>query len=399
MDETLKPDPGCEILICIPFVVLIELDDAKGHGGRKGKNAREFVRILDEIEDKELFKSGIEIADGVGIKVSDFDPCGKTVDEKILQTAKGFERGAILLTNDVNLRIRARQSGIKTIGLMHEEVSLIPEIEKIEWISEELISKLYSGGTIVPDQIRSEHIPNKNYILKNGSISILATTKNGRIEKVSLGKYYGVGPKNTEQTFALNALMDDDIPLVTLTGKAGSGKTLISLAAAMASKRSYQKILIARPAIPLSGKDTGYLPGDIGEKLEPYMRPLYDNLMILDSLNPDRKSFREYIEAGKIEVCPLAYIRGRSLPRVFFVVDEAQNLTVTEIKTIITRAGEGAKIVLTGDMSQIDRPGLSKNNNGLLYLIEKMAGRELAAHVSLKKSERSKLAELAADIL
>lgn len=397
--EILSKSHNENISICIPFAVVKELDQLKTSSGKKGKNARDFIHLLDKMANDELFRSGVQVSEKITISLSNFDPCGESADQKIIQTAKGIPGTPTLLTNDVNLRIQSRRYGLKAMGLDCCGPSEMPKIITLEWVPEEIIAGLYAGSPILADQVLRGCRPNQNFILKNGSISALAVEKNGWIELVPGGKYYGVTPQNTEQIFALNALCDNDVPLVTLSGKAGSGKTLISLAAAMASKKYYRKILVARPMVPLSNKDIGFLPGDINEKIDPYMRPLYDNFSILDGLNHTKKPSREYMEAGKIEICPLTYIRGRSLPKVFFIIDEAQNLTKSEVKTIITRAGEGTKIVLTGDISQIDHPKLNRNNNGLLYLIEKMAGQNLFSHITLKKSERSRLAELAASIL
>jgi PhoH-like ATPase len=214
---------------------------------------------------------------------------------------------------------------------------------------------------------------------------------------------YGIKPRNAEQTFALHAMLNPEIPLVTVSGKAGTGKTLLALAAALEKKQFYRQIFVARPVVPLSNKDLGFLPGDVASKLDPYMQPLYDNLTVIQNhfneQNSQAKSIRELLEEEKIVITPISYIRGRSIVRVFFIVDEAQNLTPHEVKTIITRAGEGTKIVFTGDIFQIDHPYLDSQTNGLAYIIEKMKGQPLYAHINLEKGERSELAELAAKIL
>ena len=214
---------------------------------------------------------------------------------------------------------------------------------------------------------------------------------------------YGIKPRNAEQTFAVDALVNPDIPLVSMTGKAGTGKTLLALACALQVRKNYRQIYIARPVVPLSNKDIGYLPGDVESKLAPYMQPLWDNLKVIQDQFPETDKSYQLINAlikdEKLVIEPLSYIRGRSLQRIYFIVDEAQNLTPHEIKTIITRAGEGAKIVLTGDIYQIDHPYLDAQSNGLSYLIEHFKGQKLYAHVNLEKGERSELAELASNLL
>ena len=253
--------------------------------------------------------------------------------------------------------------------------------------------------------MKSEAVPNKYFIMRNSSRSVLAcldqeTEKFKRIDKEVV---YGIKPRNAEQTFAVNALTNVNIPLVSLTGKAGTGKTLLALAAALQVRKNYRQIYVARPVVPLSNKDIGYLPGDVESKLAPYMQPLWDNLKVIqDQFQETDKNYQlvnTLLKDEKLMIEPLSYIRGRSLQRIYFIVDEAQNLTPHEIKTIITRAGEGAKVVLTGDIYQIDHPYLDSQSNGLSYLIEHFKGQKLYAHVNLEKGERSELAELASNLL
>jgi PhoH-like ATPase len=248
-------------------------------------------------------------------------------------------------------------------------------------------------------------VPNKYLILRSPNRSVLtsydaATEHLRKIDKIMA---YGIRPRNAEQIFAIDALTRSGIPLVTLTGKAGTGKTLLALASAIHVKRNYRQIFVARPVVPLSNKDMGYLPGDIESKLAPYMQPLWDNLKVIQSQYPEEdkqyQQIDQMVSDSKLVIEPLSYIRGRSLQKVFFIVDEAQNLTPHEIKTIITRAGEGAKIVLTGDIYQIDHPYLDAQSNGLSYLIDHFKGQNLYAHVNLEKGERSELAELASNLL
>ena len=241
--------------------------------------------------------------------------------------------------------------------------------------------------------------------MRNGKKSALATFDpfEKKIRHIEKKTAYGIVPRNAEQIFALHALLNPKVRLVSLSGKAGTGKTLLALAGALETRRSFQQILMARPIVPLSNKDIGFLPGDVKSKLDPYMQPLFDNLGVIQHQFSESDSknskIKDFLEEKKLVISPLSYIRGRSLVKVFFIVDEAQNLTPHEVKTIITRAGENTKIVFTGDINQIDHPYLDSQSNGLSYLIEKMQGQELFAHVHLEKGERSELADLASDLL
>jgi PhoH-like ATPase len=278
----------------------------------------------------------------------------------------------------------------------------------VEGVSSSVIDLLYESTTqhrfadLLPDL---NPVANENFVLRNGSKSALATylPNDGSIVRVEKKTAYGITPRNAEQSFALRALLDESIQLVTLVGKAGTGKTLLALAAALERRRDYRQIYLARPIVPLSNRDIGYLPGDIKSKLDPYMQPLFDNLSVIrNQFGPEdqaNRKIQELLDSEKLVITPLAYIRGRSLQKVYFIVDEAQNLTPHEVKTIITRAGEGTKIVFTGDVHQIDHPYLDKLSNGLSYLVSRMHGQTIYAHVSLEKGERSHLAELASNLL
>jgi PhoH-like ATPase len=248
-------------------------------------------------------------------------------------------------------------------------------------------------------------LPHQYYILKNNKASVLAHYDPYRkvIDRVEKFRVYGIEPRNAEQTFSIDALMRPEIQLISLTGKAGTGKTLLALAAALHQETRYKQILLARPVMPLANRDIGFLPGDINEKIGPYMQPLFDNLSVIKHkfrpLSKELEKIEEMERTERLVITPLAYIRGRSLSDVFFIIDEAQNLTPHEVKTIITRAGENTKIVFTGDIHQIDSPYLDMKSNGLSYLTDKMTGQELFAHVNLVKGERSYLSELASNLL
>ena len=272
----------------------------------------------------------------------------------------------------------------------------------------EVIEKIYSQ---VDGIASADYVPetpmraNEFAILRNGKKSALTVFRQGGegFQLVQKQSVYGITPRNAEQSFAVHALLNPDLPLVTITGKAGTGKTLLALAAALESRRQYRQILLTRPVVPLSNKDIGYLPGDIQSKIRPYMQPLYDNLGVIRNQFMETSEMyqrlQKMIDDEKLIIEPLAYIRGRSLVRMYMIVDEAQNLTPHEVKTIITRAGEGTKIVFTGDIFQIDHPYLDIHSNGLSALIYKMQGQKLYAHIDLRKGERSELADLASDLL
>ncbi|HEV7232136.1 MAG TPA: PhoH family protein, partial [Bacteroidia bacterium] len=269
------------------------------------------------------------------------------------------------------------------------------------------INEIYEKGACSAEVVlkKIKPIANHYFILKNGQKSVLChyNPVNNQVERVRKQGALGINPRNAEQAFALDAIMNPAISLVTIQGVAGTGKTLLSLAGALEQRRNYHQIYLARPIVPLSNKDIGYLPGDIKSKLNPYMEPLWDNLKYIRSQfsekDKEHKLLNEMVETEKLVVCPLAYIRGRSLSNVFFIVDEAQNLTPHEVKTIISRAGQNTKIVFTGDIFQIDTPYLDTQSNGLSYLIDRIKNQPLYAHITLEKGERSELANLANDFL
>jgi PhoH-like ATPase len=425
-------DSGCienfeENDIAIPITVLEELDHFKRGNEAINFQARDFLRRIDDLTGDVLSDHGTTLGAGLGalrvVLGSEVDKRVKaafaadTPDHRILNCAlqlqkREVSRKVILVTKDTNLRMKAKGLGLPAQDYTTDKVESFDKLytgkRVIEDIPADAISLFYHDGGHVPvENIPGivNPIPNENFILRNGSKSVLCTYRAAekalvRVEKSST---YGISPRNAEQSFALKLLTDDSIKLVTLAGVAGTGKTLLALAAALECRQRYRQILLARPIVPLSNRDLGFLPGDIEAKLDPYMQPLYDNLTVIRHQFNDHdvaaQRINEMRESEKLLITPLAYIRGRSLQRIFFIIDEAQNLTPHEVKTIITRAGEGTKIVLTGDIKQIDQPYLDALSNGLSYLIHRMMGQPIYGHVTLEKGERSALADLASELL
>lgn len=413
--------------VIIPIVVLEELDKFKKGNDLINFHAREFTRELDKLSGDMLLTSNIPLGENLGNlhietgkefseKVSQSFP-EKTADHRILAITDyvcntNKDKTVVLITKDINLRMKAKSLGIMAQDYQNDKVANIDDLYKgikiIEGVDQKLINKLYEQ----PDGVNAADFPldgelngHKFYILRNNGSSALAhyNPVSKMISRVLKQTTYGIDPRNAEQTFALEALINSDIQLVSLTGKAGTGKTLLALAAALHQHKKYKQIFLARPIVPLANRDMGFLPGDIKEKMEPYMQPLFDNLTVIkhkfSNQSPEFIRINEMMKDEKLVITPLAYIRGRSLSSVFFIVDEAQNLTPHEIKTIITRAGEGTKMVFTGDIEQIDSPYLDTASNGLSYLSDKMKNQDIFAHVNLVKGERSFLAELASRLL
>jgi PhoH-like ATPase len=411
--------------VVIPIPVLEELDQFKKGNDALNFHAREFARSLDALSGDKLFNGGVRIGKGQG-KVSikldrDMHPdlavnfSSQKTDHHILNIAYHLAqedqvRQVILVTKDVNLRMKAKSVGILAEDYKTDHVKDVDALYRghrvQEKVPEQVFAQLFNGTAdcdAAELPIAKQLKANEYMILRNGVKSALGVydAASHRIRRVEKESSYGVTPRNAEQTFALDALLNSEVRLMTITGKAGTGKTLLALAAALKRKKEYRQIFMARPVVPLSNKDLGYLPGDVGSKLEPYMQPLFDNLGVMQFGDEGKngRGISELLAENKLVIAPLAYIRGRSLVNIFFIVDEAQNLTPHEIKTIITRAGEGTKIVFTGDIFQIDHPYLDSHSNGLSYLIEKMQGQRLYAHINLEKGERSELAELASNLL
>ena len=413
--------------VALPITVLEELDKFKRGNEDIHFQARQFLRRIDSLTGDALSDQGDSLGEGRGfIRIvlgGEMDSRLKSAffqdspDHRILNTALMLQkrehgRPVILVTKDTNLRMKAKSLGLPAQDYTSDQIENFDKLYTgkriVEEVGGETISRFYANGGHVPAELVTEvadPIANENYILRNGSKSVLCTFRPTEKEFVRVEKHatYGITPRNAEQSFALKALTDDNIRLVTLAGTAGTGKTLLALAAALECRQKYRQIMLARPVVPLGNRDLGYLPGDIEAKLDPYMQPLYDNLTVIrhqfNESDPAAQRINEMRESNKLVITPLAYIRGRSLQRMFFIIDEAQNLTPHEVKTIITRAGEGTKVVLTGDIQQIDQPYLDALSNGLTYLINRMTGQPIYAHVTLEKGERSPLADLASALL
>jgi PhoH-like ATPase len=414
--------------IVIPITVIEELDKFKKGNDSLNYHARAFLRSLDGLSGDKLFAEGVSRGEGRGricvkleAEMSDELKVNFTQDipdHHILNVAymtmkQNPKKQVILVSKDVNLRMKAKAVGLTAQDYRRDKVKSVSALYKgkvtVDNVDLGVIGSMYKGsGEIDPAKLKLENdlFPNEFVILKNGKKSALTVHDASlrvlrRIEKENA---YGIVPRNAEQIFALNALKDPKIRLVSISGKAGTGKTLLALAGALEQRKNFQQILMARPIVALSNKDIGFLPGDIKSKLDPYMQPLFDNLGVIqteygDTNKGKNSKIKELLDENKLVISPLSYIRGRSLVNVYFIVDEAQNLTPHEVKTIITRAGEGTKIVFTGDIFQIDHPYLDSHSNGLSYLIEKMQGQKLYSHIYLEKGERSELAELASNLL
>jgi len=411
--------------VVLPIYVVEELDQFKKDLSELGRNAREFSRTLDDLRGRGSIKDGVPLESGGTLRVAflsekrphdsaftsrhQYDnhilACTLELKERDPRVEEGR---VILVTKDANLRIRADALGLEAedYDAAQIEISeLYPGHRELD-VEQAQLQLAQEGG--LPWEGSDLH-PNEYVLLRCGTQTALARhdAASHRIRTLPRRReaVWGIRPRNKEQSFALDMLMDDQIKLVTLIGKAGTGKTLLALAAALfkvTEESTYQRVLVSRPIFPL-GRDIGFLPGTVEEKLDPWMKPIYDNVELLLGLSQrDRKDGRspdELFELGLIQIEPLTYIRGRSIPNQFIIVDEAQNLTPHEVKTILTRVGEGTKIVFTGDPYQIDNPYVDSANNGLVHLVSKFKNQPIAATCTLAKGERSELAEMAANLL
>ncbi|MBQ9395051.1 MAG: PhoH family protein [Proteobacteria bacterium] len=440
--------------VIIPIYVVEEVDNFKKQLNELGRSARQFSRTLDDFREKGNLAKGVRMPTGGLLRVipterqylpQDNIATSKNSPDTLIMSvalrvqAEEPDIPCIFITKDTNLRIRADGMGLCSENYEERGFSideLYPGAVELH-VDGEIINELYQTREVVLPFVESKRAENgyecaeisdgldesssifyaNEYVrLVNkaeeshtamarlmphqNKIISLATTRPG------FGGCWGIKPRNKEQHFALDCLLDDNIKLVTLLGKAGTGKTLVALAAGLqkaTEEQVYSKLLVARPIFPL-GKDVGYLPGGIEDKLNPWMQPIFDNVEFLMGLNDEdkrrgRRSYKELIDMGLLQIEALTYIRGRSIPNQFIIVDEAQNLTPHEVKTIITRVGQGTKVVLTGDPYQIDNPYVDADSNGLTYVINKFKGIDIAATVTLSKGERSKLAEIASNLL
>lgn len=419
--------------IVIPIAVLEELDKFKKGTDALSFNARGFMRDIDRLTEGKMFgKSGVPLGKGLGnVKIEPNHPFPDSMkdlfhddiqDHRILATAiwvrdNNPDRFVALVTKDINLRMKAKAAGMVAQDYLTDRVEenkvefSQKEVQFIDSIPDDVMQELaYGKDNVIDWRAVSKTRPSANQLYKfkwnSHDGEIVCARYDADMDKIMLVRKReacGIKPRNDEQKFALDACLNRKIQLVSLTGGAGTGKTLLALASALELEKEFDQIILSRPTVILGNQDIGFLPGDQKNKMSPFLQPLMDNLNVIKALY--RPSSREYqhieglLKDEKLLITPLAYIRGRSLGKAFFIIDEAQNLTPHEIKTIITRAGEGTKMVFTGDIFQIDQPYLDQWSNGLTHLGEKMAGQKLFEHVFLKKGERSELSEIASKLL
>lgn len=403
--------------IYIPLIVIEEVDRHKKGQEEKARNARAFAREVDALRLTGKLSQGVDLYTGGKLFISVIQPEINDVplgldlainDDLIIYTA--LKLGATCVSNDLNVRLKSDAIDVPAeeykAGKVTVENDTLYSGHDITYISREELDEFRTNGKVA----FTNDLDNEYFIIKeegndrNSALGRYSRVQGSLVKLIVPNATWGISPKNAEQHFALDALLNDDIKLVSLVGKAGTGKTLLAVAAALTKtleEGKYKKVLISRPVVPM-GKDIGYLPGSLEEKLDPWMQPIYDNLDHLfgnSNIVGMNQQWKMLIEKGLIKVEALTYIRGRSIPNQFLIIDEAQNLSTHEIKTIITRVGEGTKVVLTGDPAQIDSPYLDAINNGLTYAADRMKAESIVAHVELTKGERSLLADLAAKLL
>ena len=413
--------------VAIPIQVLEELDNVKSGNDTRNFEARSFIRLMDDLSHNHLVNQWLPLngkskgnfkvimdtksiaADAEAVFGSD------KVDNRILNAALSLQeenpgKKVVLVSKDICLRLKAKALNLHSEDYETGKIKNLDELYTGETtlnnVPEKLIGELKRKEKLPADSFGMQpHNSNHFYILnaKKTSVPAFYNSQSAQLEKITEQPIFNIFPKNIEQAFAIHALLHPDIKLVTIQGNAGTGKTLLALASALEQRKNFRQIYVTRPIVPLSNKDIGFLPGDIKSKIDPYMAPIWDNLkFIKDQFVDDEKmqaKIDELVVSEKISIAPLAFIRGRTLSKIFFIVDEAQNLTPHEVKTIISRAGENSKFVFTGDIYQIDTPYLDAESNGLSYLIDKAKGHPLYAHITLQKGERSELANLATELL
>ncbi|GAA4297305.1 PhoH family protein [Nibribacter koreensis] len=412
--------------VAIPITVLEELDNFKKGNDIKNFEAREFIRFIDELSNEHMLQTWIPLNGSNKGRFKVLMSHGSPLDaEKIFNDNKADHKilnatlllqhempdyKVALVTKDINLRLKARALNLAAedyeTGKIQNVTNLYRGNDLVENISQTVISKLYDEGMCpIEDAMPNPPSDNHYFILRSLKSSALAyyNPEERVLERVDKQVAVGIKPRNAEQTFALHAILHPDIKLITIQGVAGTGKTLLALAGALEQRQTYNQIYLARPIVPLGNRDLGFLPGDANSKIGPYMEPLWDNLKFIQNQFPDHSKeanrIKQMVDDDRLVITPLAYIRGRSLSNIIFIVDEAQNLTPHEIKTIISRAGENTKIIFTGDIYQIDTPYLDTQSNGLSYLIDKAKNHKLYAHITLQRGERSELANLANELL
>lgn len=413
--------------VALPIQVLEELDTFKKGGDSKNYEARSFIRYLNSISEHSLLNTWVpingtskgklkivlpdsDLKTNAADTFDDYKNDNKIINAALTLKAEHPKSRVVLVSKDICLRVKAKAFNLEAEDY---QTGKIKDVDKkytgksvINDFPEEALNQIFEENAASSTFVEAMDLPHNHFLILNqGRKSALGFYKKElkAIERVDKQTIYKIKPRNAEQAFALAALLDPDVKLVALSGTAGSGKTLLALAAALENRSKFHQIYVTRPIVPLSNKEIGFLPGDANEKIDPYMQPIWDNLRFIKSQykETDKEFVRitEMVNTEKITIAPLAFIRGRTLSNVYFIVDEAQNLTPHEVRTIVTRAGEGTKIVFTGDIHQIDTPYLDAESNGLSYLISKIKSHSLFAHITLEKGERSDLANMANEFL